>query len=391
MNRSISASLASAREAAVHRVNRMDALNAICPYYTMFPLAFPLRVLDDAATGDWVLDPFCGRGSTNYAARLRGLSSVGVDSNPVAAAIASAKAVATTPARIVNCCRSILSSSESGRVPTGEFWELCFHPKTLRDLCRIRTSLIENSRSPTRKALLALILGRLHGPANVHPPPSYLSNQMPRTYAAKPNYAVKYWRKRALLPPRVDVLSIVDRFARRYFHSLPAPVESAIVCADSRTVNLRHVLRSQVTTKRLPRFKWIVTSPPYFGMRTYVPDQWLRYWFLGGPSTVDYGSDAQLGAAARGAFVQSLAQVWRNITPSCAVDAGMVVRFGGIPSENEDARDILYESLRLSDSGWRVTTARSAGIATADRRQASQFIRKPASQVAEFDVYARRI
>ena len=70
------------------------ALNAICPYFTMFPLGFPLRILRErAARADWVLDPFCGRGTTNYAARVLGLPSLGVDSSPVAVAIAHIRPV----------------------------------------------------------------------------------------------------------------------------------------------------------------------------------------------------------------------------------------------------------------------------------------------------------
>jgi len=41
------------------------ALNAVCPYYTMFPLEFPLSVLKRFHTKKSklrVLDPFCGRG-----------------------------------------------------------------------------------------------------------------------------------------------------------------------------------------------------------------------------------------------------------------------------------------------------------------------------------------
>src|SRR5262249_14425531 len=42
-------------------------LNGVCPYFTMFPLAFPFAVLRrHAAPGDLVLDPFCGRGTTGY-------------------------------------------------------------------------------------------------------------------------------------------------------------------------------------------------------------------------------------------------------------------------------------------------------------------------------------
>ena len=70
------------------------ALNRICAYFTMFPLRLPHAILcRRARAGDRVLDPFCGRGTTNYAARLCGLDSVGVDSSAVAAAIAAAKVV----------------------------------------------------------------------------------------------------------------------------------------------------------------------------------------------------------------------------------------------------------------------------------------------------------
>ena len=63
-------------------------LNAICPYFTMFPLSFPLGILDrHARKGQRVLDPFCGRGTTNFAARFLDLPALGIDSSPVAAAI----------------------------------------------------------------------------------------------------------------------------------------------------------------------------------------------------------------------------------------------------------------------------------------------------------------
>jgi len=58
----------------------------------MFPLDFPLGALAEGRPGEWVLDPFCGRGTTLFAARKLGMPSVGIDSNAVAAAIAQAYA-----------------------------------------------------------------------------------------------------------------------------------------------------------------------------------------------------------------------------------------------------------------------------------------------------------
>jgi predicted RNA methylase len=123
----------------------------------MFPLSVPIKQLMGLARNDWVLDPFCGRGSTNYAARLLGLPSVGIDSNPVAAAIAEGKLVATSAEDIEKACMEILASDAEVDVPQGEFWGLCYHSHTLRDLSRLRSALIQDCSLPDRKALRALI------------------------------------------------------------------------------------------------------------------------------------------------------------------------------------------------------------------------------------------
>src|SRR5690349_9949690 len=109
----------------------------------MFPLSFPLAAIRRfAGAGDVVLDPFCGRGTTNYAARLCGLSSFGVDSSTVAAAVASAKLANTTAERIVDLARTILADdSLTDEMPDGEFWHWAFHERTLRSLSRLRKGL----------------------------------------------------------------------------------------------------------------------------------------------------------------------------------------------------------------------------------------------------------
>lgn len=91
-----------------------DVLNGICPYYTMYPLAFPLGVLKrHGRAGEWVLDPFCGRGTTNFAARMRAMPSYGIDSSPVAAALAEAKIARATAEGVIAQARSILLEPRS--------------------------------------------------------------------------------------------------------------------------------------------------------------------------------------------------------------------------------------------------------------------------------------
>ncbi|MBU6428866.1 MAG: DNA modification methylase, partial [Cyanobacteria bacterium REEB65] len=234
----------------------------------MYPLAFPLGVLKrHGKPGEWVIDPFCGRGTTNFAARLLRMPSVGVDSSPVAAALAKAKLVYAEPGRVVESARKILdTASNPSEVPVGDFWNLAYQEETLVDLCRLREALLADCTSPTRILLRAIVLGALHGP-RPKGSPSYFSNQSPRTFAPKPKYAVKFWTERNLRPDAVDVLAIIKASAERYLAEPPPDVEGIVQLADSRKAD---------TFRNVPEARWIVTSPPYFGMRTYLPDQWLR-------------------------------------------------------------------------------------------------------------------
>lgn len=364
-----------------HRFHPAHRLNAVCPYYTMFPLDFPLAALEDAKPGEWVLDPFCGRGTTTFAARLRGLPTVGIDADRVAAAIARAKLVTTTPARIEARCESLLMAMPEPReVPVGEFWSLAFHRETLNELCRLREALLVAGDDDDDVLLRAIVLGILHGPLSVSEP-NYLSNQMPRTYATKPGPAVAFWRRHGLEPRRVDLRAAVARRARYLLASVPKKVEGRIVRADSRTASALNLE---------PRFSHVVTSPPYLGMRTYRPDQWLRHWFLGGPPSVDYSVDDMLPSIPAQAFTEELGRVWAAVAELCGPGAALTIRFGSLPSVPADPETVLRTSIEAGGSRWRVETVASAGPSSRGKRQAGQMGRAgPAAD--EIDLRARLV
>lgn len=356
----------------------VSRLNAICPYFTMFPLDFPVSQLRKEQDS-WVLDPFCGRGTTNFAARLRGLPTVGVDSSPVAAAIAAGKLADTAASEVIEECQAILRNAAEPRMPAGPFWEACYHNTTLRDLCRVRDALLRSCASPQRVALRALLLGLLHGPLNKGVP-SYLSNQMPRTYATKPSYSVEFWRRRQMRPPKVDLGTLVERKASYYFDDQPPAVQHRVIMADSRSFRFSQM--------KIP-FGRVITSPPYYGMRTYLPDQWIRNWFLGGSADVDYSMYDQLIHNSPQDFAAQLADVWRNVADACSEGAKVLVRFGGIHDRHADPREIMLESLSELRSRFRLVTVRSAGTATRGKRQAAQFQRPLRRPIEEYDFHLR--
>jgi hypothetical protein len=356
-------------------------LNGLCPYYTMFPLSFPFDALADSKEGEWVLDPFCGRGTTILAARLRGLPSVGVDSNPVAGAIAAAKLPQVRPSEIIALARDILTDVPPGPVPAtpkGEFWELCYAPSTLRDICRIRNYLLKNCTTRVEVALRGVVLGILHGP-QTQKTPTYLSNQMPRTYSTKPNPAVRFWMKKNLKPPEIDVLAAITRRARFSFAEVPPSTPGRLITGDSRVCNF-----AALGTK----FSRVITSPPYYGMRTYFPDHWLRNWFVGGPSDVDYRADKQVSHHSEAEFVTDLAMVWKKMAEACLPGAKFICRFGALPSCQKDPRDLFKRTLAQAARGWKIEIIRDAGTSHQGRRQCEQFGTAKNKPVEEIDVYA---
>jgi hypothetical protein len=133
-------------------------------------------------------------------------------------------------------------------------------------------------------------------------------------------------------------------------------------------------------------FDWVLTSPPYYGLRTYLPDQWIRNWFLGGPAVVDYGSDGQLSHNGRDGFVADLRAVWTNAAGVCRRDATLVVRFGGIGDRHvADPAGLIEDSLR--STGWTITDVRHAANARRGKRQAETFGPRSAP-FDEVDVWA---
>lgn len=358
------------------------ALNGICPYFTMFPLDFPLNILQRRArVGDVVLDPFCGRGTTNFAARLVGLHSLGVDSSPVATAITASKLAIATVDDIVAEARRILTGGEPRHIPASEFWQWAFHRNVLDALCRFREAFLDDCTTDARIALRGIVLGALHGPKQ-KAFPSYFSNQCPRTYAPKPGYATRFWRGRGLAPEPIDVLDVIGRRAKRYYGT-SCDVTGTVRLADSRDAE---ALKPEALGIR---FDWVITSPPYYGMRTYIPDQWLRNWFVGGSESVDYSSRNQVVHSSPEEFAGDLRRVWRNAESVCYEDANMVIRFGGIADRRADPLDLIKNS--LSDSGWRITTIREAGSAAEGKRQADTFLRAKSTPLVEYDVWAMRI
>jgi hypothetical protein len=341
----------------------------------MYPLTFPYEILSTANRNEWVLDPFCGRGTTLFAARIKSCNSVGIDSNQVACAISKAKLVSTTANEVTRLCGHILGSKLSFDIPEGEFWEHCYSSSTLKQICKIREYLLNSCETDAEIALRAIMLGILHGPRNVNTI-SYLSNQMPRTFSTKPKYSVNYWHKKGLEPPKIDVKEVVKRRAEFVFKTLPDRTNGFIIDQDS---------RKTFQVEAGVKFSWVITSPPYLGMVTYKQDQWLRNWFVGGPWKVDYTKPNQISHISLNDFEDDLKKVWKNVADVCTKRAKLVIRLGVLPSFKGTAREILESTL---EADWDIQAIISAGMPGRGNRQAEHFGTSIGKANQELDCFA---
>src|ERR1017187_10185071 len=198
-------------EAARGRMMDRHRFHSICPYFAMFPESFVRRnVLAWSKRGDVILDPFSGRGTTVFESLLNGRSGIGCDTNPVAFCLSRAKADPPGLKQLMERLDVLEATSHrfTSKAPEleDEFFTLCFHETTLRQLLSLKKKL-DWRRSRADCLIAALALGCLHGES--HRTELCFSNRMPRTISTKPAYSVKWWRERDCLPPERDVFSIL--------------------------------------------------------------------------------------------------------------------------------------------------------------------------------------
>lgn len=329
----------------------------------MFPETFVRRnVLAWSRPDDLILDPFSGRGTTVFESLLNGRRGLGCDINPVAVCLSKAKATPPLYADVVRRLKSLAKKGNgfTGRSPEmqGEFFRLCFHEETLRQILFLKKAL-KWREDPTDCFIAALALGALHGES--HRSELCLSNRMPRTISTKPAYSVRWWRERGCLPPRRDVFAILNTLAAyRYGSPLP-PVKGRVVEGDARKA-------SSLLRAYRGRVKLVITSPPYLDITDYHEDQWLRLWFLGGPAkpvTRQGKDDRHRGTAT---YWQFLREAWKGVVPLLDDRAQVVIRIGGTRLGKEELQDGLLASLNSTGRRFKLAESRQTNIKNGQRR-----------------------
>jgi DNA methylase len=345
----------------------------------MFPESFAEEWIEKLSRpGDIIMDPFSGRGTTPFQALLMDRIGVGWDINPVAACLNLAKLRAPTLATALNRIHEL----RRGYCPSewidqasamDEFFQLAFDRDVLATLLYLRNTLRwQNRRSDAFVA--ALVLGALHGDTKSQ---KYLSNQMPRTISTKPRYSVSFWSAKGLFPPKRDVFKLLEDSARFRFDS-PRPERPGYAfLGDMREIPLRWTG---------PEVSVIVTSPPYGAVTSYEEDQWLRLWFLGGPTRPRKSHITRDDQRQRADdYWRFIGDFWRAISFVLKPSGSIVVRLGTPSARVSELARRLEASFALSPRELRVMEMRTSEIR---KRQTGSFTPGTRGCLVELDMHA---
>lgn len=309
------------------------------PYYAMFPLDFAFEVVRRySSVGDGVLDPFAGRGSSIFAAASQERIGYGIEINPVGWLYGRVKLHPATRARVL--CRlqemgKDLPAYASAADDLPEFFSYCYCEDVRRFLLKSRTELAWKT-SRVDATLMSLILVYLHGKTG-----SALSNQMRQGKAMSPDYSVRWWTERGLVPPNLDAVEFLKpRINWRYAKGKLTGTDSRVFLGNS-----IQILPRLANAERRPEFKLLFTSPPYCGITNYHYDQWLRLWMLGGPSRPGGGKGEHRGKFDSQADYRSLlTDVFSRSARLLAPDAVVYVRTDAREFTLETTKEVLVEA-----------------------------------------------
>lgn len=247
------------------------------PYYAMFPMEFAFEVIEKYSNpGDYIIDPFFGRGTSIVAASVLGRKSLGIEINPLGWLYTKTKLQPASEQNVIDRLKEVNDYSfryKNELKKQSQFFRLCFCDDVLKFLISARENLNWKT-SKIDATLMSFILVYLHGKIG-----EGLSNQMKMTKSMGYNYSIEWWLKNGYeKPPIVDPVEFLKkRIEWRYEKGKPNLNHNEIYLADA-SKKLKKITQEPQSRK----YSLLFTSPPYWSITNYHVDQWLRLWMLGG-------------------------------------------------------------------------------------------------------------
>ncbi len=231
----------------------------------------------DIHEGDWVLDPFCGAGTTLLAAKERGVNAVGIDAHPVFALVSQAKTHNYNLETLREMKRGFFSKNFEKPDLKGinPLLKRAFSRYALEDIFFFKSEIRKMEDRVTRDFLvLALVV-----------------SAMKISYAVKDGAVIRFF-KRKHPPLKKAFRATVKKFIRHLKKAEFKPCEIVVRQSDARRLDFLET----------ESFDAVVTSPPYLNKLEYTKafdvEEALLKELVGVDSTKEYlGADLERGKA----------------------------------------------------------------------------------------------
>ncbi|MBX9964821.1 MAG: site-specific DNA-methyltransferase [Burkholderiales bacterium] len=255
--------------------------HAMCSYLGTFPASLARGMISlFSSTGDVIMDPFSGRGTTLLEGRILNRTALVSDLNPMAIALSRAKNADVTLDQALSEIETLRGSFDrlmylpEAHVQHDDI-QLIYSPETLAQLCYLRRRLVK-SDTDVRAFLLGALLGVMHGAERQDGTSAYASISMPNTFSMAPNYVRRFVETRQLNRIGRDVFAILaEKVERLYKIDPPRGHKGIVSVCDAKQLAHNSDLVDYRETVRL-----VVTSPPYLGVVNYAKQNWIRNWLL---------------------------------------------------------------------------------------------------------------
>ena len=223
--------------------------------------------------GDWVFDPYMGRGTTLLEAAFLGRTPMGCDINPLSQALLAPRLQPPSISEVEQRLAEI-KWEQTENLP--EELLVFYHSTTLQHLCSLRSYLQRGQLDVVDRWIQMVALTRLAG----HSPGFFSVYTLPPNQAVSLESQRRINEKRNQVPPPRDVAQIIMRKSRSLLADLTADQQQTL---HQQAAGARLFTASSEQALAIPSQKvaLVVTSPPFLDVVDYTLDNWLRCWFLG--------------------------------------------------------------------------------------------------------------
>jgi hypothetical protein len=215
--------------------------------------------------GEWVHDPFMGRGTTPIEAALTGRAASGNDINPLATLLTRPRLCPPAVEAVSQALAGI--DWDAGRITREDL--LAFYSRaTLRRIEALRAWLAA-TQSPEADWIRMVALNRLTG----HSPGFFSVYTMPPNQAVSVASQRRINARRGQVPPDRDLPAIILKKTRALLAEPVPGLRAPWRLTTGPAERCAAVPDGSVAL--------VVTSPPFLDVVQYAEDNWLRLWFAG--------------------------------------------------------------------------------------------------------------